>query len=131
MTTTRCSSRVIGTRPAPSAARRRAPQPRSDPRDAGRRRPLVRLFRELPQRSRRQYPQTLITVLRPAFEHTQRVGSLCVDLEPADLALLFEMHEAALVAGPAPPERAKPAERLVRGCVTRWIARSGAGATPW
>ncbi|MEV4145613.1 helix-turn-helix domain-containing protein [Amycolatopsis sp. NPDC049691] len=72
-----------------------------------RRRPLVRLFRELPERSRRQYTQALVSLLRPAFEEAQRDGSVRADLEPADLALLFEMHEAALVA-------AEPAERLVR-----------------
>ncbi|WP_410671723.1 TetR family transcriptional regulator [Amycolatopsis sp. cmx-4-68] len=76
-----------------------------------RRRPLVRLFRELPERSRRQYTHALISLLRPAFERAQRDGSVRADLEPADLALLFEMHEAALAAGPAPQE---PAERLVR-----------------
>jgi AcrR family transcriptional regulator len=79
-----------------------------------RRRPLVRLFRELPERSQRQYTQALIALLRPAFEEAQRAGSVRRDLEPADLALLFEMHEAALVAGPAPRARTEPAERLVR-----------------
>lgn len=79
-----------------------------------RRRPLVRLFRELPERSQRRYTQTLIALLRPAFERAQREGSVRTDLEPADLALLFEMHEAALVAGPAPRERSEPAKRLVR-----------------
>jgi AcrR family transcriptional regulator len=79
-----------------------------------RRRPLVRLFRELPERSQRQYTQALIALLRPAFEEAQRAGSVRRDLEPADLALLFEMHEAALVAGPAPQARTEPAERLVR-----------------
>ncbi|MFI5585908.1 TetR/AcrR family transcriptional regulator [Amycolatopsis sp. NPDC051758] len=79
-----------------------------------RRRPLVRLFRELPERSQRQYTQALIALLRPAFEEAQRAGSVRPDLEPADLALLFEMHEAALVAGPAPQARTEPAERLVR-----------------
>jgi hypothetical protein len=79
-----------------------------------RRRPLVRLFRELPERAQRQYTHALITVLRPAFEEAQRSGSVRGDLEPADLALLFEMLEAALAAGPAPQERTEPAERLVR-----------------
>jgi AcrR family transcriptional regulator len=69
-----------------------------------RRRPLVRLFRELPERSQRQYAHALVSLLRPAFEEAQRIRA---DLEPADLALLFEMHEAALVS-------AEPAERLVR-----------------
>ncbi|HEY3477356.1 MAG TPA: helix-turn-helix domain-containing protein [Streptomyces sp.] len=78
------------------------------------RRPLVRLFRELPERSQRQYTQTLVSLLRPAFERAQQDGSVRADLEPADLALLFEMHEAALVSGLAPSEPAEPAERLVR-----------------
>ncbi|WP_290056948.1 TetR/AcrR family transcriptional regulator [Amycolatopsis solani] len=77
-----------------------------------RRRPLVRVFRELPERSQRQYTHALIALLRPAFERAQREGGVRADLEPADLALLFEMHEAALAAGPA--RRAEPAERLVR-----------------
>ena len=89
-----------------------------------RRRPLVRLFRELPERSQRQYTQALITVLRPAFEEAQRDGSIRGDLEPADLALLFEMLEAALAAGPAPQERTEPAERLVR------VFLDGLAATP-
>lgn len=76
-----------------------------------RRRPLVRLFRELPERSQRQYTQTLVSLLRPAFERAQREGSVRTDLEPADLGLLFEMHEAALTAKPT---RREPAERLVR-----------------
>lgn len=76
-----------------------------------RRRPLVRLFRELPERSQRQYSQALVSLLRPAFEQAQREGSVRADLEPADLALLFEMHEAALLSGLAPRE---PAERMVR-----------------
>lgn len=79
-----------------------------------RRRPLVRQFRELPERSQRQYTQAVISLLRPAFEEAQREGSVRADLEPADLALLFEMHEAALVSGLSPQESAQPAERLVR-----------------
>ncbi|MEV7039689.1 TetR family transcriptional regulator [Amycolatopsis sp. NPDC051061] len=79
-----------------------------------RRRPLVRLFRELPERSQRQYTHALVSLLRPAFEEAQREGSVRADLEPADLALLFEMHEAALVSGLTPREPAEPAERLVR-----------------
>jgi AcrR family transcriptional regulator len=79
-----------------------------------RRRPLVRLFRELPERRQRQYTQALIALLRPAFEEAQRAGDVRADLEPADLALLFEMLEAALAAGPAPQDRTEPAERLVR-----------------
>ncbi|GAB3148365.1 TetR/AcrR family transcriptional regulator [Amycolatopsis stemonae] len=79
-----------------------------------RRRPLVRLFRELPERSQRQYTQALVSLLRPAFEKAQREGSVRADLEPADLGLLFEMHEAALLSGLAPREPAESAERLVR-----------------
>ncbi len=88
-----------------------------------RRRPLVRLFRELPERSRRQYTQALVSLLRPAFEEAQRAGSVRADLEPADLALLFEMHEAALVA-------AEPAERLVRVFLDGLAATREPGAEP-
>ncbi|UJW29573.1 TetR/AcrR family transcriptional regulator [Saccharothrix sp. AJ9571] len=77
------------------------------------RRPLVRLFRELPERSQRQFTHALIAVLRPAFDEAQRQGTLRRDIQPADLALLFEMLEAALTSGPAPMDRAEPARRLV------------------
>ncbi|MCR6485151.1 TetR/AcrR family transcriptional regulator [Amycolatopsis sp. OK19-0408] len=76
-----------------------------------RRRPLVKLFRELPEHNQRQYTQALVSLLRPAFESAQQEGSVRADLEPADLALLFEMHEAALVPGLGSRE---PAARLVR-----------------
>ncbi|KDN17337.1 hypothetical protein DV20_35750 [Amycolatopsis rifamycinica] len=76
-----------------------------------RRRPLVRLFRELPERSRRRHADALVSLLRPALEAAQRDGTVRPDIEPADLALLFEMHEAALVPGLVTRE---PAERLVR-----------------
>ena len=82
-----------------------------------RRRPLVRLFRELPERSRRHHAHALVSLLRPALEQAQREGTVRADIEPADLALLFEMHEAALVS-------AEPAERLVR------VFLDGLAATP-
>lgn len=78
------------------------------------RRPLVRLFRELPERHQRHYTSALITVLRPAFDQAQRDGSLRHDVRPGDLALVFEMLEAALVGGPATMDRAEPAQRLVQ-----------------
>ncbi|WP_113692047.1 TetR/AcrR family transcriptional regulator [Amycolatopsis albispora] len=77
------------------------------------RRSLVRVFRELPERSQRQFTHALIAVLRPAFDEAQRDGTLRRDLQPADLALLFEMLEAALSGGPAPADRAEAVRRLV------------------
>ncbi|MEV6823689.1 helix-turn-helix domain-containing protein [Amycolatopsis sp. NPDC051102] len=79
-----------------------------------RRRPLVRLFRELPERSRRQHADALVSLLRPALEEAQRRGTVRSDIEPADLTLLFEMHEAALVSELAAREPTEPAERLMR-----------------
>ncbi|MGV9367174.1 TetR/AcrR family transcriptional regulator [Amycolatopsis sp. NPDC003731] len=79
-----------------------------------RRRPLVRLFRELPERSQRQHANAVVSLLRPALEEAQRAGTVRSDIEPADLALLFEMHEAALVSGLVTREPTEPAERLVR-----------------
>ncbi len=79
-----------------------------------RRRPLVRLFRELPERSQRQHAHAVVSLLRPALEEAQREGTVRSDIEPADLALLFEMHEAALGSGLATREPAEPAERVVR-----------------
>ena len=90
--------------------------------DAGRRRLVVRLFRELPQRGQRQYTHALVSFLRPAFEEAQRAGSVRADLEPADLALLFEMHEAALVSGLS---RGSPPSRPSAWCgsfSTAWLA---------
>jgi AcrR family transcriptional regulator len=92
-----------------------------------RRRPLVRLFRELPERSQRQYTQALVSLLRPAFEAAQREGSVRADLEAADLALLFEMHEAALVSGLTPREPGEPAQRLVRVFLDGLAARHQPG----
>ncbi|MET8995915.1 TetR family transcriptional regulator [Amycolatopsis sp. NPDC004169] len=79
-----------------------------------RRRPLVRLFRELPERSQRQHAHAVVSLLRPALEEAQRDGTVRSDIEPADLALLFEMHEAALASGLVTREPTEPAERLVR-----------------
>jgi AcrR family transcriptional regulator len=78
------------------------------------RRPLVRVFRELPARHQLQYTAALIRVLRPAFDEAQREGSLRDDVEPTDLALVFEMLEAALAGGPATMDRTEPTQRLVQ-----------------
>ena len=78
------------------------------------RRPLVRLFRELPARHQRQYTAALIAVLRPAFDEAQRDGSLRRDVKPTDLPLMFEMLEAALRSGPSTMDRTESAERLVQ-----------------
>ncbi|WP_329046172.1 hypothetical protein OG738_30920 [Amycolatopsis sp. NBC_01488] len=55
---------------------------RAVPAMQARRRPLVRLCRELPERSRRQCTHALVSLLRPAFEEAQRDGSVRADLEP-------------------------------------------------
>jgi AcrR family transcriptional regulator len=81
------------------------------------RRPLVRLFRGLPERLQRRYTEALIAVFRPAFNQAQREGILRPGLEIADLALVFEMVEGALDGGPAPRERGVQVERLVQALV--------------
>lgn len=63
------------------------------------RRPLVCLFRELPERDQQKYAGALIAALTPAFHRAQAHGELRDDVAPADLALVFEMIEAARTAG--------------------------------
>ena len=77
------------------------------------RRALVGLFRELPERHQRRYVEALLTMLQPAFDRAQRAGELRGDIELTDLALVFEMVEAALQAGPAAMNRTKPTARLI------------------
>jgi AcrR family transcriptional regulator len=78
------------------------------------RRPLVRLFRDLPERVQRQYIDALLALLLPSFQRAQEEGSLRADLEITDLALIFEMLDAALRSGPTALDRAEAAERLIR-----------------
>ncbi|WP_346056657.1 MULTISPECIES: TetR/AcrR family transcriptional regulator [Amycolatopsis] len=65
------------------------------------RRPLVRLFRELPPHCQRRYADALVATLTPAFRRAQEEGQLRADAEPADLLLVFEMLEAAVLTGAA------------------------------
>jgi AcrR family transcriptional regulator len=62
------------------------------------RRPLVSLFRELPERDQQKYAGALIAALTPAFHDAQAHGELRDDVAPADLVLVFEMIEGALSA---------------------------------
>lgn len=76
-------------------------------------RPLIHLFRELPVREQRRQADELIAVLMPAFRRAQAEEGLRDDLEPADLALVFEMIEAAVAAGSAGAGRDSATQRLV------------------
>lgn len=76
-------------------------------------RPLVRLFRELPVRYQRQYADTLVAVLTPAFRLAQAEGRLRADVEPTDLLLVFEMVEAAIETGSARAHPGDAARRVI------------------
>jgi AcrR family transcriptional regulator len=58
-------------------------------------RPLVTLLRELPVRDQQQHSDALIGILTPAFRRAQEEGELRSDVEPADLALVMAMLDAA------------------------------------
>jgi AcrR family transcriptional regulator len=60
------------------------------------RRPLVRLFHELPVSDQQKYRSAVIAALTPLFRRAQAHGELRGDVEPSDLALVFEMVEGAL-----------------------------------
>jgi AcrR family transcriptional regulator len=77
------------------------------------RRPLVHLFQELPVRDQRQYANSLIAVLTPAFRRAQAGGQLRDDVEPADLVMVHEMIEAAVVSGPEGAGRDAAMQRLI------------------
>ncbi|MFB9320207.1 TetR/AcrR family transcriptional regulator [Cryptosporangium minutisporangium] len=77
-------------------------------------RPLVRLFRELPERQQRRYTEGLLAVLGPAFRRAQEEGSLRADVSIADLPLVFEMLEGALAGGPSTVDRGEATERLLQ-----------------
>lgn len=76
-------------------------------------RPLVRLFRELPERHQEQKAGALVAVLTPAFRSAQSGGELRPDVEPADLLLVFEMVEAALAAATARTHGGDAARRVI------------------
>ncbi|WP_233576443.1 TetR/AcrR family transcriptional regulator [Saccharopolyspora rhizosphaerae] len=60
------------------------------------RRPLVRLFRELPPADQRRYANQLVAVLAPGLRRAQEAGVVRADVTPADLALICEMVEGVL-----------------------------------
>ncbi|AIJ22002.1 TetR/AcrR family transcriptional regulator [Amycolatopsis methanolica] len=77
------------------------------------RRPLVRLFRELPVRYQQQKTNALITILTPAFRRAQVDGQLRADVQPTVLLLVFEMVEAAITAGSAAVHQDDAVRRVV------------------
>lgn len=77
------------------------------------RRPLVQLFRGLPDRDQRQYADALIGALTPAFHRAQARGELRDNVEPADLRRLLHMVEASVVAGSADAEHDPGTQRLI------------------
>jgi AcrR family transcriptional regulator len=77
------------------------------------RRSLVQLLRELPDRDRRQHANALIAVLTTPFRQAQAEGRLRADVQPTDLALVFEMIDAGVEAVPASGDRNAAAQRLI------------------
>jgi len=77
------------------------------------RRPLVRLFRELPAGEQRRYVTALIEVLAPSFRRAQAAGRLRPDAEPADIARIVEMVEAVVTSQFAPVEGAAAVRKVI------------------
>ncbi|WP_424186419.1 TetR/AcrR family transcriptional regulator [Actinokineospora sp. G85] len=77
------------------------------------RRPLVRLFLEMPPGEQLRHVSVLTRELEPAFHHSQARGELRPDLVVADLELVFEMIEGAMATGPYTRDRAASTQRLV------------------
>ena len=76
-------------------------------------RPLVHLMRELPEPDRRRLAASLIAVLAGPFRRAQAEGGLRADLQPTDLALVFEMLEAVVESSAAAADRNAAAQRLI------------------
>ena len=77
------------------------------------RRPLVHLMRELPERDQRHHANALIAVLATPFRQAQAEGQLRADVLPTDLALVFEMLEAAIEAASRSADPVATAQRLI------------------
>ncbi|MER5182496.1 TetR/AcrR family transcriptional regulator [Streptomyces sp. NPDC002896] len=85
-------------------------------------RPLVRLFRELPVRYQERYADELVAVLTPAFRRAQADGQLREDVEPTDLLLVFEMIESAIAAGTARAHPGDPTQRIITVILDGFVA---------
>ncbi|TDV55363.1 TetR/AcrR family transcriptional regulator [Actinophytocola oryzae] len=59
-------------------------------------RPLVRFFRELPERFQRREADGLVELMTPSLRRAQAAGIVRRQVEPADLLLVFQMVETAL-----------------------------------
>jgi AcrR family transcriptional regulator len=77
------------------------------------RRALVHLLRELPEREQRQHANALIAILTVPLRQAQAEGQLRPDAQPTDLALIFEMIEAAVRSAPASTNQDVVAQRLI------------------
>jgi AcrR family transcriptional regulator len=64
------------------------------------RRALVHLMRELPERERRQHANALVAILTAPLRLAQAEGLVRPDVRPTDLAVIFEMIEAAVESAP-------------------------------
>ena len=58
-------------------------------------RPLAALMRELPEQDQRQHTEELIGILTPPLRRAQAAGQFRADVEPADLAQVLVMLDAA------------------------------------
>ncbi|WP_235876745.1 TetR/AcrR family transcriptional regulator [Saccharopolyspora terrae] len=77
------------------------------------RRPLVRLFRELPPADQRRYAGQLVSILAPGLREAQEAGIIRSDVGPDDLALICEMVEGALSSHLPAPGGVESVQRVV------------------
>lgn len=77
------------------------------------RRPLVRLFRELPPTDQRRYAGQLVSTLAPGLREAQETGVVRGDVGPDDLALICEMVEGALSSHLPVPGGVESVQRVV------------------
>ncbi|WP_156757167.1 TetR/AcrR family transcriptional regulator [Actinokineospora pegani] len=89
------------------------------------RRPLVRLFQEMPPGEQLRHVGVLTRELEPAFHQSQARGELRPDLVIADLELVFEMIEGAMATGPYTRDRVASTQRLVVAVVDGLFAPAG------
>ncbi|WP_245776056.1 TetR/AcrR family transcriptional regulator [Saccharopolyspora flava] len=77
------------------------------------RRPLARMFRELPPADQTRYARRLVAVLTPGLRRAQTAGAIRADVEPADLVLICEMVEGAVCSQLPLPGGVDSVERVV------------------
>ncbi|MBL7633336.1 TetR/AcrR family transcriptional regulator [Frankia sp. CN6] len=76
-------------------------------------RPLTAVLREIPDQEQRQYLAGLVGILTPPFRRAQAEGRLRADAEPADLARVLVMLDAAAELEAADGARDVTMRRLI------------------